>query len=262
MTDMPEEAKRALAGLFGRLRSSAADGDSNERVNKLQPHFSYTHLRAAAESYINNESIEVGCLVGWKPDLEDDGYHKQPPLVGIVVDIPPRPVGGIDNWKCSLMLNGVDNIPYVGEFRVMRLMKITPEEAHARLDSWNSKKGSLRRGAIPALMQRSLEKEIPVETVTFDSEEMTRRGFQRGDFIIHSHPEMDFIEIAIFGGIAADGDPKTLTFERDGSITVENPGWCCWRQMTDDELEEWGGSRREVEMYKMGLVTAPKSGAH
>lgn len=260
--ELPEGLKRALAGALARGGIGAIVGAGKERRNKLQPKFNLRDLQAAADTYIQTRTVAVGQLVGWRDNLVDDGYHDQPPLVGIVVDMPPRPDTSIDDWMCSVILNGADDKPYVGEFRVMRLMEITPFEASERLDEWVANQGKQQRAAIPKLMERNLDKEIPLEDVTFDSPEMVSRGFQRGDFIIHSHPEIDVTEIAVFGGIAEDGDPKTLTYEKSGRIVVENPGWCCWRKMTDDELVEWGGNRRMVDSYKLGLTVAPATNAH
>jgi len=242
MSNMPP----ALAAMLG-----AGVSAERVRVFRLRPKTDVDQLMALAKRYSEEANVQVGSLVTWKQDLVPQGYENQPPLIGVVVDIPPRPTDpNVDSWKASVMVNGADDEPFIGEFSLRRMRGIDAQEADEIMAAWAIKNQGLKERMIAELMAVDLDKRIPA--TKHKSEIADERKLERGDIVIHRHGSQ--VELGIYAGVAEDSDPAILVHNGTGGIDSENPTWCCWRKATDEELAEYNCTRQQAEAYKMSLT--------
>ncbi len=242
------EFPQALAAMLGsRLGGARAE---SVKVFRLQDTVNTERLLALAKRYSDEAIVEVGNLVTWKKDLVPEHYVSQPPLIGVVVDIPPRPANpNVDAWVASVMINGHVDEPFIAEFPLRRMRAIDPMEVDELLAVWITNNENLKERMIQELMAVNLDERIPA--TDRQCETAADRKLERGDIVIHRHGSQ--VEVGIYAGVADDFDPVILVHNGPGGIDSENPPWCCWRKATDEELAEYNCTRQQAEAYKMSL---------
>lgn len=244
MSEFPQALAAMLGGRLGGARAESV------KVFRLRDSVNTERLLELAKRYTEETSVEVGNLVTWKKDLVPEHYVSQPPLIGVVVDIPPRPANpNVDAVVASVMINGHGDEPFIAEFPLRRMRAIDPMEVDELLTAWIANNENLKEHMIQELMAVNLDERIPA--TDRQCETAADRKLERGDIVIHRHGSR--VEVGIYAGVAEDSDPAILVHNGPGGIDSENPPWCCWRKATDEELAEYNCTRQQAEAYKMSL---------